>query len=466
MIRTFAAVGSVLLMGTSLHAQSVVVRSGEHSDFTRVTFELKDIPVPSAARSGETLTISFASDRASFDLSNAFRRISRSRVERISTTGQTVEIQINCNCLVNTFVENNETLFVVDVLDTKNADPISSDQQQQMASTAMLPLFSAGWQYESILAGRAFDTLIPASVAQAGLTTLILGEKARKPDQPELSEYSPQPAGLRETVISVPEMETNNRQPVATPRFRHSSSAIILQSSLLHGLRTAEESGQEHSDRQNLPRSNGRQNLNIRFRDANSPSVDPVLLDQRECHSEILFEIGDWFSTRDFPNLLADIHRDIAHDLNGDQNFARVDLLKLYLSFGLLAEAEQVSRSFQDRDFETRVYISILLSLKNAGDRTEGTVQFDHTCSERERFWAMLSAENENDHNDLTELEYRQQVQQLPKEIRHLVLRDFRGPDLLVPASLQETHSIQLTFFHLQTANANVLTLLSQAPHT
>lgn len=418
MIRAFATIFALCLACSSSHAQSVTVRSGDHSNFTRLTFELDNVPIPSVTRTGKDATLFFAADRTEFNLSNAFRRISRNRVGRISTRDQSIEIQVVCVCSINTFSQDAGTLFVVDILDLVSEDTNSIEPNQNEASAAVLPLFSAGWNIVQSSAGRTFgDSLWP----QTESPVFALPSPKIPPrefGQPDLDGRFQQSASMSETAASIPQVQANENRLFADAPFQHYNPPIDLQPPLrLHsefgGLPSALLSRRSESSE-----SDNARNLNIRFRDPNANSTDQQ---QRDCYSENLFAMNSWFPSRDFPSLLSNIHHTMANDLADNDNTAKLDLLKLYLRFGLLAEAEQVSQSIRNPDTETKAHITMLRSLHNA-DRTERLVDFSDTCSEQERFWSILSTGSTTTKGDFSELMYLQQVQQLPKEIRRQVL--------------------------------------------
>lgn len=111
---------------TSALAAPIVIRSGEHNDFTRFVLHL---PADLEWRSEEIeggLRLEFSDPTPDFDLSQAFARIGRDRVSAISRTETGVELTFECRCQAKAFLSGRRML-VVDV--SPHTGPVQPKQE-------------------------------------------------------------------------------------------------------------------------------------------------------------------------------------------------------------------------------------------------------------------------------------------------------------------------------------------------
>ena len=108
-----------VFLATSANAQTSVLRSGEHSEFTRLTLRLPSGTEWSADLVGRQLSISLEGNLRAIDTASVFRRISRDRIANVvSRLGVTaLEITLACDCGIRAYVQDG-SLLVVDVGET------------------------------------------------------------------------------------------------------------------------------------------------------------------------------------------------------------------------------------------------------------------------------------------------------------------------------------------------------------
>lgn len=106
-------------------AQDVVVRSGEHGDFTRLVFDIPPSAVWELAREPgkRAARLSFIKTGIEFDLSRAFEKIARDRVsDLVRVEGQSaLDIVLDCECDAQAFVLR-ERMLVVDIKEKENPE--------------------------------------------------------------------------------------------------------------------------------------------------------------------------------------------------------------------------------------------------------------------------------------------------------------------------------------------------------
>jgi hypothetical protein len=108
MMRLFLALCMLCLAGVA-SAQTVVVRSGEHGTFTRLTLDLPSRaewrlePKPGGAR------IVFPGSDVDFDITRVFDRINRNRLRAIAPERGRLDLGFACDCLGSSFKCNTQS---------------------------------------------------------------------------------------------------------------------------------------------------------------------------------------------------------------------------------------------------------------------------------------------------------------------------------------------------------------------
>lgn len=101
---------------------SVTVRAGEHADFTRVTFALSK----KTDWSFEGNRLLFSED-VEIDVSEAFTRIGRARLQSLTTGKRHVELELGCPCAA-TFFQASDTLIAADIKPSETPEEAAETQ--------------------------------------------------------------------------------------------------------------------------------------------------------------------------------------------------------------------------------------------------------------------------------------------------------------------------------------------------
>ena len=122
MIRCLALVVTCVayLMPHILSAQPIQVRSGAHDDFARLVLRLPPGVDWSAEPVSSGLRIEFSGYRGGFDTSQVFRRIDKSFIADVRSTGTAVIVTYACVCEAQVFTEAPD-LLVIDVTKVRAA---------------------------------------------------------------------------------------------------------------------------------------------------------------------------------------------------------------------------------------------------------------------------------------------------------------------------------------------------------
>ena len=100
-------------------AQSIAVQSGEHKDFSRLVVSVDDNNW-SIARNGRTVILTYQDFYEGFDTSRVFEFIPRTRVKSVATSPGSLTIDLECDCAVAAFLEQN-AYVVIDIATSPEA---------------------------------------------------------------------------------------------------------------------------------------------------------------------------------------------------------------------------------------------------------------------------------------------------------------------------------------------------------
>jgi len=136
----------LVCLPASVLAQSVVVRSGEHGDFSRLAFEFSTPLEWKMGRVSGGYEIRLQGNRSVIDASGIYRRISRNRIKDISVSADNsrIALVLGCECYADAF-EFRPGLLVVDIKDgapTDNSgfeDVFRSDEISDLPQEEVIP---------------------------------------------------------------------------------------------------------------------------------------------------------------------------------------------------------------------------------------------------------------------------------------------------------------------------------------
>ena len=117
-MRVLAALVLTFWLGAAASAQTVTVRAGEHSDFSRFVMLLPEGSRWRVDQSRGRARLDLGIPEVRYDVAEVFRRIPRLRVEALdqASPGDALEFRLACDCRVESFVHNGRYL-VIDVKD-------------------------------------------------------------------------------------------------------------------------------------------------------------------------------------------------------------------------------------------------------------------------------------------------------------------------------------------------------------
>lgn len=119
-----------VIAATTVSANPIVVRSGDHNGFTRLVMQLPDSVQWQVTETRGLKTITVSGHDAGFDISRVFDVIPRDQLTNVRNFPSSLELELSCDCDLNTFIEQSEFL-VVDIIDGPALPPLEPLQPSQ-----------------------------------------------------------------------------------------------------------------------------------------------------------------------------------------------------------------------------------------------------------------------------------------------------------------------------------------------
>lgn len=116
MISRAIAIATAVVVAGYAEAQTIVARSGEHNDFTRLVMRIPNGVEWSLTQSDRTATVNVGSPTAEFNTQSVFDLIPRTRIQSVSQAGpgQPLRIELGCECRVD-YYQQADGYLVIDV---------------------------------------------------------------------------------------------------------------------------------------------------------------------------------------------------------------------------------------------------------------------------------------------------------------------------------------------------------------
>lgn len=111
--RAIALTTAVVVAGYA-EAQTIVTRSGEHEDFTRLVMRLPEGVEWSLTQNENVATVNVGSPTAVFNTQSVFDLIPRTRIQSVSQNGpgQPLRIDLGCECSVDYYQQSDGYLVI------------------------------------------------------------------------------------------------------------------------------------------------------------------------------------------------------------------------------------------------------------------------------------------------------------------------------------------------------------------
>lgn len=352
MMRVVVTLFIVVLLAGAAQAQRVAVRGGEHPGFTRLVLDLPEAMPWEISREGDRATIALQRD-LSFDLSDAFTRLSEDRVAGLMSGPDAGELslRLGCACQLQSFLHDGRML-VIDIRDSAEVPPAPR--------AAALPLLPA----------RRDQGKLPDGVAFPGARSVLA------PAERRLAQALGRAAS----------------QAILVP----SGSAANGAGGVLPGLPTPGGTGDENVSQLAL-----RGPFQAAPPDAaQNPAAGPGGLD---CVPDRLLEVASWSDGTPFPDQLGRLRTSLYDEIDRPAPEVAAALAQLLVHMGFGAESRTVlplaRDALSDRNARTLTSMAEILDrvgLPAPDDRARRTPEVEPAfagqtgCAGKAALWAVL----------------------------------------------------------------------------
>lgn len=352
-------------------AQAIVVRSGEHSDFTRLTFAIPAGTAWFLRDTGARPRLSFSLPDAAFDLTTVFRRIDRTRLRSLRAVGTAVEFELACDCALSAF-DAGPGLVAIDIRD-RTGGPASA------VVTPLVPRQS--YRFAALLADRR-------SPSRPGL-----------PQGPETE--GPLPSGLFPGTALLPTFSrsTQPRDDLPDSRIDRAREALLVQigRAATKGLietyvptpspAPAEAAPGSQEPSRPLP-------INLTA----TTAIDAAVADRKTgrpglsgvaCLPDDAVALQDWAGSADFSTVAADFRARLYGEFDAIDRQVAWDLARLYLHYGFGSEALQLLALLPEPDAGLAPLADMARIIE--GEAVRGVFDGQGQCNGDVALWSVLS---------------------------------------------------------------------------
>ncbi|WP_187431454.1 hypothetical protein ROLI_038660 [Roseobacter fucihabitans] len=390
-------------------ADPIFLRSGDHDGFTRLVLQLPPNVQWEVSSIPGKQSISFRGHDDGFDIRGVFEIIQRDRLINIQTFPSRLELELNCNCKVEYFVEFNKYL-VIDIMDSPLFLPNEIGKSTNLKQLEIHSNFGFGelmwiapepkpvsrYSEEDLSEGadqKASDeaSLAAASVAEQTRKRLLEGvanAASRGLIQPQLPEENIQP--------------TTQQAPQTVDIYDSSGQEVFDLNTQLGNLRVTSS--------RDSPQNSG----NIGLTASGTVCPDPGVI-----------QVTNWGDEGPFHEQTSKLREKLYTELDRLDEQTVLELARLYIYFGFGLEAKQTLRL--SKNLETlHPEILDLADIVDFGfARNPRIIHRYLGCNSDGSFWAVLAARTISPNKMINEKAALRGLSKLPPH-----LRDYLAPKL------------------------------------
>ena len=422
MIRIFAFL--VLLCIPSLgFAQRVIVRSGEHADFSRLAFEFSGQVDWEMGRVEHGYEIRLDGVSVEIDISEAFHRISRDRIKNLSISddNKRITLDLGCECHADAF-EFRPGLLVVDV---KDGRPLASSRFEKVFVSDELTTD----QHTSVQIPKESQPKPTESTPDRRVVALPMRlPMAHAPANPQVGLFDVNSKeGIRRPTKQVSVMQSEILQQIG-----RAASQGLLDANISDAARAEpSDHGVDETIVQTRPAAIAEPNINIHIESSIDREFERflrqnMLTDNGEkCLPGALFNVSEWGGEQSVFAGISEQRRKISGEFDKVDPLAVRGLVRAYIYVGFGTEALSVLSSFDVvlEDENTLMAMAEIVDGKTSNHYVELSKQLG--CDSASALWAALSAPSLSKQNQINTVSILNTFSGLPVHLRRLL-----GPGL------------------------------------
>jgi hypothetical protein len=356
----FIFLAGVFFFANSAWAKPALVKSGEHSGFSRLVLYTDDVQKWSQTRSSGTVTVTVQGWSSGFDTSRVFEMIPTDRITQLESTTSSLMLKLGCDCTVEVQTIDQGGLMI-DVMDARKSVVLAPTVAQAYQWPDPDEITRKNRKSSSI---AAFRKSISERVARAATQQILTAIPINGPDR------------------AVAPDQLTPRPPPDAPVDR---------------IRTT--SASERAARR-------------------EQSPTPQVL---ACPPKQIGDIENWGSTLPFSEQFGEIRNSLIGEFDTLDQSEALRLTRLYLYFAMGAEALATIDAFGQTGYEIQ-FLRPLAKLLDGASPDKITVQIPtNGCNGTNAIWGVLLATNKEEITEPHAKIIAQSFSQLPYHLRSIL---------------------------------------------
>lgn len=350
-----------------LAGQTIPVRAGEHSSFTRIVVPINQDVAWQVTRKGKTVTLSFAPHKLEFNLTNVFDRIPKKRITNVYQTKSqsSVTLETSCECNVESF-RANPTLVAIDIIDRDSRSGelspnlpiiVDSHSTQETSKNAIDKLNDTNMENSPSPLSKMQNDLSLLKAPELSIQNFILNHLARASDQGLLKRMTKNNVAAEGKIGGAAEIN-------GLENISQISAATTIDKEFLASEKIVEE----------------------------EPEIP--------CISDHLLAIASWGNGESYITQISKLRSDMFEEFDKANMETLISMAKLQLHFGFGKEAEQTLALLPTTSNQKSILQSIARLVDNPMGSKSPMLGSRQHCDGFLSMWSLLSenvlAENAN----------------------------------------------------------------------
>jgi len=358
-------------------AQTIVVRSGEHENFSRLVLTLPRKVGWTIVESNRSFSLKVDTPSVLFDFSKVFERIPRKRITEISQegVGSDLVFSLACDCSVTSFTDN-ANLVVIDIKDWE-------DPAEQRQPTNGSTINQTTYRFP-----RPAMQQMPISTKSTILPTIIGQVIENNPA------VAMKPATPRQTKRSYSNINVSEERLLAQIERASDQGLLDLTESPI-------PTGQKEQRKPELkilveaPEESLPLSLSVTTVIDRDLAAGVALLDRSSsesfCTDPKFVAVASWGRGGNYADEVSQLRSQLYGEFDKLQLETAVDLARLYLFFGFGAEARQVIELSRKSNTEIQVLLALAEVLDSGETVIENPFAGQQACKGDVALWSLLS---------------------------------------------------------------------------
>ncbi len=405
----------ILLWAAPSFAAPVLVRSGEHGDFTRLVLYTNPSVDWTLNQNGRVATLELPRNPDGFSTADVFRRITGDRVQNLVSNGDTLRLDLGCDCVVSATAMA-PSYIILDIApgdmptgETVAEQSVAPNWSDSIAATESyfgLDVVSVG--SEAPARELEAEASLPPAPAAPIILPLVLDPAHRRPfdlsdtplghsmlaggpvkDDPAVEETAEALNILEDRLARQIGLAATQGLLKPAPDPRKERANHTDDGNQVAEGKSAEASLDPLMNHGGLP-GNLRITSSVERDDGTEDSI-AATIDGLTCLDTDLFAVQDWGVEGQFGAEIARHRNALYGEFDKLDRTAQIGLARAYIYYGFGAEALQIA-SLEVRDAQVDASIMVLARLMEygPGPKTEGFSRFAE-CDSDVALWAILA---------------------------------------------------------------------------